>query len=212
MKALAASQTGNATTRKFLALCGLVGPVIYAFVVAVLGGLYPGYSHLTQAMSELGAAGAPHSLIMNMAGLGLLGAMILAFAAGLHQSIRQHSGTTVGAVLIGASGLSLVMTAIFPCDTGGETTTSGMVHGAFAVVGVVCMIVGMLIISLVLAEDSHWQRYAIFTVATALLASALAVLYGFDVIVTWKGALQRISMGVALLWVEVMSFKLLRLT
>lgn len=211
MKVATVSRTGNAISLRLLALSGVVGPLIYASVVAVLGRLYLGYSHLSQTMSELGATNAPHALIMNLAGLGLLGVMTMAFAAGLRQGIGHGGSATFGTVLIAASGASLVMTAVFPCDTGGQITTAGQVHGAFAIMGAVCMVIGMLIISLALPRDSRWQRYAVFSVLIALLASLLGGLHGFDVIEGWKGALQRLSMGVGLLWMVVMSFKLLRL-
>ena len=211
MKAIAAIQIKNAVSRRFLALCGLAGPIVYVTVVAVLGHLYPGYSHLSQTMSELGAADAPHALVMNIAGIALLGVMIMAFAAALHQGSSQRGRTTFGTVLIAASGASLVMTAVFPCDTGGEITLAGQLHGVFAAVGSVCMVVGMLITALILYEDSRWRSYAVLSVAIALLASALAVFYGLDIIEGWKGALQRISMGVALLWVVVVAVRLLRL-
>ena len=211
MKAIASNRTAYAFGFRFLALAGVAGPFVYAAVVAVLGRLYPGYSHLSQTMSELGAADAPHALIMNIAGLGLLGIMIMAFAAALHQGSSQSGRTIFGTVLIAASGAALVMTAVFPCDTGGEITTAGRLHGVFAAVGSVCMVVGMLITAFILYKDSQWRDCAILSVTIALLASALAALYGLDIIEGWKGALQRVSMGVALLWVVVVAVRLLRL-
>lgn len=114
MKATTRIKTTNAISLRSLALCGAVGPFIYASVVGVLGALYPGYSHMDQTMSELGAANAPHALVMNMAGLGLLGLMIMAFAAGLPQGVRDGRSAGIGTLLIAVSGAPLVMTAISP--------------------------------------------------------------------------------------------------
>jgi len=211
MRVFTAVRIGSDTRHKVLALGGVVGPMVYVSVVAILGELYPGYSHLHQTMSELGAADAPHALAMNIAGLGLLGIMIMAFAGGLYQGLRQSRTTVVSVLLIGGAGMSLVMTAIFPCDTGGETTYTGQIHGIFATVGAVFMILGMLILSPMFFREAGWRGYAVLTVAVALLSSVLAGMYGFDVIEGWKGALQRISMGTALIWVEAVSFRLLSL-
>lgn len=212
MKATTRIKTTNAISLRFLALCGIVGPFIYASVVGVLGALYPGYSHMSQTMSELGAANAPHALVMNIAGLGLLGLMIIAFAAGLHQGIKDGRSASIGTLLIAVSGASLVMTAAFPCDPrGAEASITGLVHGAFATTGAVCLVIGLLVISPMMARDNLWRGYATFSIAAAILASVLASLYGFDVFEGWKGAMQRISMGVALVWIVVMAFRLLRL-
>ncbi len=211
MKVFAAARTGSDISHKVLALGGVVGPMLYASVVAVLGELYPGYSHLSQTMSELGAADAPHALLMNIAGLGLLGVMIMSFAGGLYQGLRKSRITAVSALVIVGAGMSLVMTAIFPCDTGDQTTYTGQIHGVFATVGAVFMVLGMLILSPTFFREARWRGYAVLTVTVAVLSSVLAGMYGFDVIEGWKGALQRISMGTALIWVEAVSFRLLHL-
>lgn len=51
--------TGPDKTQRLLAICGIIGPVSYAIVLITLGSLELGYSHVTQTMSTLGAAGAP---------------------------------------------------------------------------------------------------------------------------------------------------------
>ena len=56
------------TRPRFLAACGICGPVLYALVVLILGALTPGYSQAAQLMSELGESGAPYALAMNIGG------------------------------------------------------------------------------------------------------------------------------------------------
>src|SRR3989304_1137074 len=41
------------------------------------------YSHLTKAVSELGAIGAPHALAWNILGFGAVGVLVVIFAWGL---------------------------------------------------------------------------------------------------------------------------------
>ena len=43
-------------TQKILAIGGIIGPIIYAIVLTIVGLLRPGYSHISQVMSELGKA------------------------------------------------------------------------------------------------------------------------------------------------------------
>jgi hypothetical protein len=52
---------------RILALCGAVAPIIYTVGALAAGAGYPGYSHMKQFVSELGATGAPMALVMNAA-------------------------------------------------------------------------------------------------------------------------------------------------
>lgn len=63
-----------------------------------------------------------------------------------------------------------------------------------------------------LKKDSRLQSYVGYSLVTAVVALALSAVYGFNFFEQWKGALQRVSMGVPLLWIEVMAIKLLRLS
>ncbi|OGD53384.1 hypothetical protein A3K80_05350 [Candidatus Bathyarchaeota archaeon RBG_13_38_9] len=60
-------------TLQLAAVSGIIGPIIFAVVVFVLGQLRPNYNHFTQTMSELGEVGGQNAMVMNIAGLGLLG-------------------------------------------------------------------------------------------------------------------------------------------
>src|SRR6266545_6315049 len=46
---------------RILALGGVLGPVLFAAVVGVCSALRPGYSHITQFISEHGATGTSHA-------------------------------------------------------------------------------------------------------------------------------------------------------
>ena len=48
------SRTTQDNLLRFLALCGITAPIVFAILVAVGGFIYEGYSHVTKAVSELG--------------------------------------------------------------------------------------------------------------------------------------------------------------
>jgi hypothetical membrane protein len=50
--------------------------------------------------SELGEAVTPNAIIMNTAGLLLLGILLIAFALGLHRGINKGKGSKTGPALI----------------------------------------------------------------------------------------------------------------
>jgi len=54
---------------RLLIFCGIAAPVVLLLAVIIAGSLHPGYSHISQAISEFGAQGAPHRAILSYAGL-----------------------------------------------------------------------------------------------------------------------------------------------
>jgi len=198
--------------QKLLAVCGIAGPVIYAIVIVVLGSLEPNYSHLSQTMSVLGDADARYSIVMNTAGIPLLGVLIIAFAIGLDRGIDTGRFSKLGPAFLGVSGLCLIIMGFFPCDTGDDITFSGRTHNALATIAAAAMILSLLSLSLRLWADERWRNYFTYTMCTVLVTLVFAALYAFDVFESWEGALQRISMAAPLIWIEVMSIKLLRLS
>lgn len=197
-------------TQRLLAICGIIGPILYTIVLVTLGFLQPGYNHITQTMSELGAVDAPYAIVMNTAGLSTLGLLIIAFAIALNRGISDEK---IGPTLVGASGAALVMTGIFPCDPGCvNVSIVGTLHSIFAIVAAFAMILALLPISQRLKKDKQWQGYAIYSLITLVVALSVSAVYGFNIFEPWNGALQRASMGVLLLWMELVAIKLVRLS
>jgi len=201
------------SSQRLLAICGIAGPILYTTVVIILGFLEPDYNHAAQSMSELGAVGARYAIIMNTAGFPLLGLLIIAFALGLDRGIRDGKGAKIGPALVAVSGAALVMTGIFRCDPGCvDVTMVGTTHSVFAVIAAFAMLLAPLAISPRLKRDNRWESYLAYSVTTMVVALLVTAVYGFNVFESWNGALQRISMGIPLIWVEVMALKLLRLS
>ncbi|MDH4092099.1 MAG: DUF998 domain-containing protein, partial [Cyclobacteriaceae bacterium] len=71
------------TSFKFLALGGIAGPVLFTTVTLICASLRPGFNHVSQFISELGATGTPNARLMNFAGFMPSGAMIAAFGVSL---------------------------------------------------------------------------------------------------------------------------------
>jgi len=164
-------------------------------------------------MSELGEVGAPNAIIMNTVGFPLLGLLMIAFAFGLHRGISEGRGSKTGPALVAVSGAGLVMTGIFPCDPGCvDVSFVGVMHSLFAMMAAFTMMFAPLALSQRLRKDSRWQGYLTYSLVTVVMAAVFSSMYGFNVFEEWKGVLQRVSMGVPLLWMEVMAIKLLRLS
>jgi len=164
-------------------------------------------------MSELGAAGTPNAMIMNILGFPLLGLLIIAFALGLHRGIKAGRWSKVGSALLAIVGIGYVAFGLFPCDLGCVTTSlTGLIHGLVSRLVTCGLFLAPLAIAQSFKSDHRWERYRMYTLATGLVTAILMLIPFFIVVEGWYGAFQRILVGMPLLWIEILAIKLLRLS
>lgn len=195
------------------AACGIAAPLLSGIVAVSVGFLHPGYSFAEQRLSELGASDAPYAPLFNVMGLMTSGVLVAVLSLGLYSEFSSDRVARIGSGLLALSGASLVMTGIFPCDVGFvEATASGILHGLFAGIGTLAIIGAAFAMWLGLKEDAVWRNHSWFSLCVAALAVVLYVPYQFGSLTEWEGAVQRLLVMVLLLWIEVMSLKLLSRT
>jgi len=200
--------------QKILAVCGILGPIIYTIVLTALGMMWPSYDPVSQYMSELGAVDAPHAIIMNTFGFSLLGIFFILFGFGLYLGLRKHAVTTISIILIVVAGISMFAVGFFPCDPGcNNVTPTGIAHSLTATIPAIVMPIGILLSAYSLRKDHNWQGHwwllsLVFGV-TSVLLSPLGMVPMLNSV---RGLVQRIGIGIPLLWMEIMSIKLLLLT
>ena len=113
---------------KAFAVCGIISPILYLIMVIIGGALIPGYSHITETVSELLVAGAPNrpllaTLMISSSVLGIL------FPIGLHRGINEGMGSKVGPVFLILAAVLGILTTYFPQDPGGPPVTfAGTMH------------------------------------------------------------------------------------
>lgn len=83
---------------------GVVGPLVWIISLLSLGSIYPGYSHVVNLVSELGAKGARTAGIANIG---------LFFVPGVLQLLH---GVGTNRKLLALSALSRIVAGAFPCD------------------------------------------------------------------------------------------------
>ena len=211
------SRSNQDNLLRFLALCGIAAPIVFTILVAVSGFIYEGYSHVTQAVSELGGVEAQYPLLQN-ANFFLIGVLFIAFAFGLHRGIGGGNGSIFGPVLVGGFGVSAGMgSAFLPCDPGCEfQTLTGTLHNLTGLGGFVAAIAGIFVISRRLRGDPNWQTFYSFSWITGIAALVSLLLWiGVAKIAevdSVNGVLQRLFILAWFVWVEVMALRLLRIS
>ncbi len=116
----------------------VLGALAVALLTVIGGAMYPGYSHASQFISELGAAGAPHAGLVNMAGFLPAGILICAFALLAWKALPRSGATTVGLLGIALFGFGYLVAVAFPCDVGcrpSQPSLSQVVHNMLGLAG-----------------------------------------------------------------------------
>lgn len=130
--------------------CAILSLLVLA--VATLAGsfAYPGYDHLTQYISELGATGAPTSRAVSLAFIasGVLLAVFWLLCIGL---FPKSPLSVIGFGLSALNGLGLMFGGVFPCDfecSLENASSAAILHEVLGGIGYLCGVVGLMLVGL----------------------------------------------------------------
>ncbi len=182
---------------------GISVPIFYASAT-LIGGLYhPGYSHISQAVSELSAAGAPNQNWL-LAAFTVVEILTFIFGLGYYLSVRKiNQMLSISAMLVAAIGVIGLGFARFPMDQVGTAMTSdGEMHLVIVAISALLAVVAVTLAGL------GWKRHPggkqLASLSFLLLGAMLlsGVLSGFTIANEWPGIgiWQRINIGAFSLW------------
>jgi len=179
---------------------GLAAAGLFAGALGVFAALDPTYSHLTNAVSELGAVGAPNQLAWNLIGFIAVGLLLAAFGRGLGREIATPSA---GGLLI-LFGLAFAATAI-PADMSDLGSPGSTAH--IVASQAVLLLWALALVRLLFVRRAGPALRWIAAVALALAVGAIVV-RGLETL--QPGLSQRLSFAVVFGWVAATSMVLLR--
>lgn len=132
----------TATRSAHLANMAVGSAFLYAACLILLtllaGAATPGYSHIAQFISELGARGAPHEDLVRFGGFLPGGVFLLAYCFAAWRVLPRSGGNTLAIVGIALYALGYVTSAAMPCDLGcrpEEPSLSQLIHNAVGLIG-----------------------------------------------------------------------------
>ena len=198
-------------TNRAFAICGIIAPILYLLMVIIGGALSPGYSHISETVSELLVSGAPNKPLLNTL---LISEYILAilFAIVLHRGINEGKGSKVGPAFLIIAAVLGIFTVIFPQDPGGPPVTfAGTVHVVLLIPLVILSLAAFLAFWRRLKNDNLWSGYDRYSLITFIIAIPLGIISAVSLESSYIGLLERISAAVVLQWGFVMAIKLFRL-
>jgi hypothetical protein len=183
-------------------------PLVFGTLVIVGGAVEEGYSHMRQAISELGGVEADDPAVQNLNFL-VTGLLVMAFAIGLHRTPSLRGGSVAGPLLVGLFGLgTAVAQPLLPCDPGcGGTTTIGFLHNATGLASFIAMVTGIFLLSRRFRRVPQWSDFATPSRVTAITGTLALILWiavgkiaGVESV---NGLLQRLAAGIVVGWIGV---------
>lgn len=190
-----------------LLVTGIGAPLVLGVAVLVGGWLYPGYSHVSRFISELGATGAPHPAVLDFGGLIPAGALTVAFAVAMYRTYRPGTALAVSSSLVALAGMSRLIAGIFPCDPGCSLEAMSSSARIHALAGLTAFVSGMaapfLFAVAMRAKRARLGRLSLALGAGALVAFALGFQQGADS--PYIGALQRLHLAFFHAWVVIVA-------
>jgi len=189
----------------------LIGVYIALDILAQL--LPPHYNAVTQAESDLAVGPYGYVMTVNFVVRGLLS---MSFLVGLTAATRIGSRSRAGVALLGVWAVGAFLLAIFPTDIGTtETTVHGQLHLILALVAFVGAAVGVVLLSRHFLEEDLLRAFAspANVLSTLTILSFVVFLLATPVpflLTHAYGLLERIFIGLVLLWMLAVSLSLLR--
>lgn len=166
--------------------------LFHSGMLLIAGALKPGYSHLSQYISELGASGSAHAVSISWLGFvpfGVLAAIALWMIAP-HAPVRGIS--RCGYWLLACEPLAWIGSALAPCDLGCPDSGSGsqLLHSALGLLTYLGTALGLLLLSFT-PRISPLIRILWGTLA--LLWLLLFLMMPAPELQPWRGLLQRLA-------------------
>jgi MFS family permease len=192
------------------ALVGIVGPIVVIVGDLAASLSTPGYSLVRDSVSSLALTRIGWLQSICFLAMGLL---LEIFVAGLFFNIRRARGFHAGIGLLALCGFVLMLIAAFHMDApGGPRTTAGIIH-TIASYGLGLLFpIAILSLAPSFKSTPNWKNIFVYTLVAGILALALIIGAFFTEQTGWFGLYERIIVGNALIWVEVVAVHLLRLS
>lgn len=186
---------------------GIAAVVIYLTGITVGGMLYPGYSHITQDVSQLTSTESPIRSFMNLV-FWPYNILVALYGYGLY--ILSHSRSArMGSAAIMAIGVLGLLIAFFPINTRGtEITLVGIIHIVIvSIVSLLTVLSGFLFYNGFKHTEFHsFAKISLLSGLTFLVTGPIA---GFTVTSPYAGLTERLPIGTFLIWILLSSLNLL---
>ena len=198
--------------KKFSLYSGMIIPVWLFIGVTIAGAMNPGYSHINQAMSELGAKGSMTHVISPLINNFPLGILFIAFGLYIITTLRNSKLAICSGVMVLVHGIGSILAGYFSCDAGcqpASPSNSQIAHNLSGFTMFLSLtIAGWLWVYLGKRQlGSTFLSWFSFVCMVVALGAALMLPQAVESGQNF-GLYQRVNYGVSVIWLGVLSYSL----
>lgn len=178
-----------------------LGALFLLLLNLVAGALSPGYSHLSQYTSELGAMGAPHEMLVRFGGFLPVGAFLALFNIAATKRLPETKLVTWGQLGFSIFAMGYIAAVIFPCELGCPEESEGVsqsIHNLVRMAGYVVAPVFMTVLGI--AAWKWPNRGSLPIIAFTCAVMALLGLISLNPESSYVGLSQRIIEASVWVW------------
>lgn len=201
----------NGTKTSWLGIAG----VTFFISATILGGLQlPGYSHISQLISESYAIDTPYGLQLRYFGFLPSGVFIALFAFFAARILPKSFFTNASFAGIGIFyGVATIVVSLFPCDKGCnkqlvDPSLSQLIHNLTGLLTYIIVPVSLLILGIVARKWLNGKYVSYAGIICGLITIAFVGVLSADLDTPLAGFYQRIIEGSVLAWILICSFYL----
>lgn len=187
--------------------CGVLSLLVLAAATIAGGMAYPGYDHLTQYISELGATGAPTSAGVSLAFI-VSGALLTVFWLLCAVLFPRSLLSMIGFGLSALNGVGLVLGGVFRCDfecSTADLSPAALLHDVFGGIGYLCGIAGVFVVGF--AARGWPQGRGLFGLSLICGIPAALAIWLIHPAFEWYGAAQRIVEIALAVWTMAVALR-----
>jgi hypothetical membrane protein len=188
-----------------------VAPVAVVAAITIATRLTPGYSSVSDTLSQLAVEGRPHPELIS-AGLLVTGWMLLGFAWVLHRRLTDRPRANRIATLITVAGIAVGGAAIVHDDPNtphGPATIAGAIHGTLASLAFLALILALFTFARATQAEPGQRRLVELSVRIGVACAIVGTVFEIQVVQQVEGLLQRIFASLFVVWMEVVIFRYL---
>ncbi len=198
----------NQNRQLFLALCGIIGPILFTLLIVIESLLRPGYSQVFNDVSDLGLG--PYSIIQNINFI-IFGLLSIGFGIGLGANLQYRAGKAVKWLVI-FFGFCIILAGITLFLAGPDITYAKDVvsHGLVSAFAFLAIMAAQFMTWQALRGNNNelWGRYRLYSLISGLLSILTLIILSYTQFSSYHGLTERLFIAVWLIWIEVTGLKL----
>lgn len=198
--------------RKFSLYSGMIIPIWLFIGVTIAGAMNPDYSHMNQAMSELGAKGAETYLLSPILNNYPLGILFISFGLYIVATFKESKLAVFSGVMVLIHGLGSILAGVYSCDAGclpEIPTTSQVIHDVSGLVMFLSLTIAGWLWVFLGKKQLDSKSFSWFSLICMIIALGAAFMLPSAIETGLNfGLYQRINYGVSVVWLAGLSYVL----